>query len=131
MYMLPDGESAFPRTAAAVVAMQSGGVYRSKEVEAAFGYLEEHGLGISSREESPSDGLAASGYYYYGQYYAALALWQRGGNLGQVAYSQLVARLMEQRREGRWNSPYSQEYATAMACIVLQLPYHYLPIAQR
>lgn len=133
MYMLPDGPSAFPRTAAAIVAMQSGGLYEGEEIEAAIEYLRRYlQRNDSTRAGDDSSPLEVSGYYYYGKYYAALALWQRGGELGHRSYRRLVETLLNERREDRrWHSPYSREYATAMACIVLQIPYHYLPIAQR
>lgn len=124
MYMIQGGESDFARSAAGVVALHSAGVYEGPEVKKGLDYLMQFlpGRGVVRRER----------YYYYGQYYAVQAMWQAGGNYWDRWYpavrDDLIAR---QRKDGSWMSPISNDYATALACVVLQLPNNYLPIFQR
>jgi squalene cyclase len=124
MYMLQGGESAFPRSAAAVVALYSAGVYQGPEIEKGLNYL----LGFLS----PDAAHRRETYYYYGQYYAVQAMWQAGGKRWSryfpIVRDELISR---QRADGAWMSPNGIEYATAMSCIVLQIPNNYLPIFQR
>ncbi len=128
MYMLSQGgESAFPRSAAAVVGLASAGIYEGQEIAKGRQYL-MHFL--------PQPGLARRGtyetYYLYGHYYAALAMWQAGGPSWDRWYpairDDLIAR---QRPDGSWVDLISPECATAMACLVLEMPNNYLPIFQR
>jgi hypothetical protein len=70
--MLTPGSSAFPRSAAGVVALQSAGEYDSKEVRDGIAYLGH------SRNEIGRGGRF--NHYFYGHYYAAQAMWIRGGD---------------------------------------------------
>jgi hypothetical protein len=123
-YQLTGGESAFARSAAGVVALYSAGVYEGPEIDKGIAYLMEFlpEQGVERREP----------YYYYGHYYAVQAMWQAGGKEWSRWYPAVRSELVAlQKGEGFWSSPISTEYATAMACIVLQLPNNYLPIFQR
>jgi prenyltransferase beta subunit len=125
MYMLPSGESGFPRSAAGVVALNSAGIYEGKEIERGLDYLNGFlpGAGGAGRET----------YYYYGHYYAVQAMWQAGGKRFAKWYPAIRDDLVsKQRGDGAWSSSESiDEYSTAMACIILQMPNNYLPIFQR
>jgi hypothetical protein len=124
MYMIQGGESAFPRSAAGVVALYSAGIYQGPEIAKGLDYLKQFipAEGVTRRES----------YYFYGHYYAVQAMWQAGGERWARWYpairDELIAR---QRDDGSWMSPKGNEYATAMACIILQIPNNYLPIFQR
>ena len=74
-YMLQGGASAFPRSAAGVVALQSAGEYDTKEVRDGIGYLRQY-----IREIKLGNRYS---HYYYGHYYAAQAMWLRGGPSGR------------------------------------------------
>lgn len=125
-YMLTQGppDSGFARSAGGVVALYNAGLYDGPEIESGLGYLAKHAAegGIVETEA----------YYFYGHYYAAQAMWHAGGerwrNWFPAIRDQLVA---SQRDDGSWIDPVSPEYATAMACIVLQTPNNFLPILQR
>ena len=58
--------------------------------------------------------------------------WHAGGadwrNWYQAIRDELLAR---QRDDGAWMDSICQEYGTAMATIILQMPNNYLPIFQR
>jgi hypothetical protein len=71
-------------------------------------------------------------YYFYGHYYAALAVWQVGGETWKRWYPAIRDDLIgRQRSDGSWIDTISPEFATAMACLILQVPNNYLPIFQR
>jgi hypothetical protein len=125
MYMLPSGESGFPRSAAGVVALYSAGVYEGKEIDKGLDYL----MAALTAEGA----VRRESYYFYGNYYAVQAMWQAGGKRFAKWYPAIRDELLaKQRGDGAWTSSESiDEYSTAMACIILQIPNNYLPIFQR
>ncbi len=71
-------------------------------------------------------------HYYYGHYYAVQAMWHAGGQRWQRWYPAIRDELVrDQLRDGSWQSDISIEYGTAMACVVLAVPNHCLPILER
>jgi len=119
-------ESGYARTGAGVLSLQVSGLYRAKEVNQGIDYLLKHDF-------KPGD----SKQYYYGIYYSAMAMYQIQslGEWGRQAwrrwYPQQIQRLVEvQREEGNWRGHYG-DYTSAMALLVLEIPYRYLPIYQR
>jgi hypothetical protein len=123
MYMVQGGPSAFARSAAGVVALYSAGIYEGPEIENGLRYL---------RMNLPRGGFNRDNHYFYGHYYAVQAMWHAGGddwrNWYQAIRDELLAR---QRDDGAWMDSICQEYGTAMATIILQMPNNYLPIFQR
>ncbi len=72
----PQAVAAFPRSAAGVVALYSAGIYQGKEIERGLNYLLKY---------KPNSFLARREieyHYYYGQYYAAQAMWTAGCVIG-------------------------------------------------
>jgi prenyltransferase beta subunit len=123
MYMSTGGPSAFPRSAAALVALYSAGVYEGREIEDGLEYLMQH----LPRDDS----FNRESHYFYGHYYAVQAMWHAGGDRWRQWYPAIRdALLARQRDDGSWLDQISSEYGTAMACIVLQMPNNYLPIFQ-
>jgi len=123
-YMLQGGASAFPRSAAGVVALQSAGEYDAKEVRDGIAYLREY-----TREIKLGNRYS---HYYYGHYYAAQAMWLRGGEDWTQWYPAIRDELLRrQTAAGFWPDSICNEYGTAMALIILQIPNNYLPIFQR
>jgi hypothetical protein len=125
VYMLSaGGESAFPRSAAAMVALNSAGVYKGPEIAKGLEYLQQFRPepGVVRREQ----------WYEYGHYYGVQAMWQAGGQdwarWYPAARDDVIAR---QQAGGAWVSAYGPEYATAMCLLVLQMPENQLPIFQR
>ncbi|MGA2067700.1 MAG: prenyltransferase/squalene oxidase repeat-containing protein [Thermoguttaceae bacterium] len=126
VYILREGgESAFPRSAAALVALAGAGIYEDPQVTKGLDYLMSF---------LPAENLVRrETYFEYGHYYAAQAMWLAGGQRWAKWYpavrDELVAR---QRPDGSWMaSDYGPEYATAMLLMVLQMPENQLPIFQR
>jgi len=126
MYIIQGGESGFARSAAGVVALYSAGVYQGPEITKGLGYLMQFlpGQGAARPQDS---------YYEYGHYYAVQAMWQAGGkHFGRWYPAVREDLLSRQRPDGSWTCAYyGAEYATAMCCIILQVPNNYLPIFQR
>ncbi|WP_250846717.1 prenyltransferase/squalene oxidase repeat-containing protein [Aquisphaera insulae] len=123
-YMLQGGTSAFPRSAAGVVALQSAGEYDSKEIRDGISYLRGYMREIKSASQF--------NHYFYGHYYAAQALWIRGGEEWNEWFPAIRNELIHrQSPAGFWPDTICNEYGTAMALIILQIPNNYLPIFQR
>jgi len=118
------GESAFARSAAGLVGLFCAGIYEGPEVERAAQYLMRF-------LPQPGQPIPDPPYYEYGHYYAVQAMWILGGSYWQRWYPAVRDDLVARQRDGYWRSPLSNEYATAMALLVLQLPNNMLPIFQR
>ena len=126
----PGVGSQFARSAAAVVGLFSAGVYTGPEIERGLRYLMRSlpgGRGFEAHLE----------HYFYAHYYAGLAMWTAGGTYWAEWFPAAREELLGKARAagGVWDdqpeSGHGRAYATAMACIVLQLPNNYLPIMQK
>ncbi len=119
------GESEFPRSAAAVVALYSAGIYGGEELRQGLDYLMQFPPTVS--------GFGKTSYYFYGHYYAVQAMWQARGTYWSTWYPAIRDVLLQtqNQEDGAWPSSISREFGTAMACLVLQMPQNYLPIFQR
>jgi hypothetical protein len=131
-YMAQGGgawQQAFARTAAGVCALYSAGIYDGAEIESGIAYLNQHRPG---RDQFPRRDM----HYFYGHYYAAQAMWTRGGKDWSEWFPAIRDELISgnftgQRADGSWIDPICVHYGTAMACIILQIPNNYLPILQK
>lgn len=125
-YQLEPGESAFPRSAAALVALNSAGIYEGQEVQRGVEYLAQFlpKAGLLQREV----------YYEYGHYYAVQVVWQSGDRAWRRWYSAIRDDLLGRQHEnGSWAgaTAIDVDYTTAMSLIVLEIPNQCLPIFQR
>ncbi|UCE60289.1 MAG: terpene cyclase/mutase family protein [Phycisphaerales bacterium] len=121
-YMLGSGGSAFARSAAGVSALQYAGIYKGEEVF--------RGLEYVRRFRPPQE--QSVGHYFYGHYYAAQAMFLGGDTYWEDWWPAVRAELLEkQAPEGFWRGQAGQEYGTAMALIILQVPNRLLPIFQK
>jgi hypothetical protein len=122
MYMLGGGESAFARSAAAMVALHSAGIYTGPEVRKGIDYL------LQFLGKPP----AGQPYYEYGHYYAVQAMWQTGGDTWTRWFTSIRDDLVRtQRNDGSWPPSIDADYATALPTIVLTIPNNMVPIFQR
>jgi prenyltransferase beta subunit len=129
-YQMQGGTSQFARSAAGVVALYCAGVYKGPEVEGGLRYL----MHFKPGHVYPHQEMQL--HYYYGHYYAAQAMWTAGGTYWAEWYPAIREELINhgdhQKQLGCWTDHrFSSEYATAMACIILQIPNNYLPILQK
>ncbi len=116
----------FAMTAAGLLALQVCGQYEAPEVQGATRWLEQHPPKWKER------------FFFYGTYYYAQGMHQRGGQLGDQAGDQVAKLLLKrQQPDGSWVAPGGEEagagkvYTTCMAILSLSVKYHYLPIYQR
>ncbi|MBK8980538.1 MAG: hypothetical protein IPM29_31940 [Planctomycetes bacterium] len=123
-YSLGSGGGGRPAiTAAAVAVLYNAGQYDDPLAERALDF---------ARRTLPVNG-SGNGHHYYAQLYLAQALYQRGGPDWAEHYGRISDFLIaQQRRDGSWvGDGVGTTYGTAIALIILQLPYAYLPIYQR
>jgi prenyltransferase beta subunit len=125
-YRSDEVESAFARSAAALVALYSAGIYEGVEIERGLKYLIRDFVPSAEMEKSTP-------HFHYGNYYAIQAMWHAGGKYWSTWYPALRDRLVntQVKSAGNWDGTISPEYVTAMACISLQIPYNLVPIFQR
>lgn len=119
--------SAFPRSAAGVCILFSLGDYDSERIKKGFKYLLKN---YRTDYEFP----------YYADYYCTQAMFQAGGRYWREYFPYIRSKLLKnQRSNGSWQHNGSWQkgsnggppQATAMALIILQIPYRYLPIVER
>ncbi len=119
-YTLRGGHTTFALTAAGLVSLFSAGIYDGPQIEKGLRYLKAQ------------KNRAQGHYFFYGHYYAVQAMWHAGGQWWNDWYPDIRDMLLKrQQANGSWSSPYSEEFGTAMACIILQMPNDRLPIFAR
>jgi hypothetical protein len=113
--------------AAAATALRSAGIHDEDLHDPVLGFLERD-YGELARW------YGAHYYFWYGNYYAAQAFYQAGGPRLRSYFARLSTDLLTtQQADGRWRNQTGpgDPFATAVACILLQMPRQYLPIFQR
>jgi hypothetical protein len=119
------GAQGFARTAAGVCALYSAGIYKGEEIDKGLSFLQ------TSRPTLGGFGRPDM-HYFYGHYYAMQAMWTAGGRYWKDWYPIIRDELINrQALDGSWMDQICSHYATAMACITLQVPNNYLPILQK
>ncbi len=116
----------FAINAAALTSLFSAGVYDEQLSEPALEFL-LRAYPFEARHPHHF-------YYWYGNYYAAQALFQEGGARYELYYYRLCRDLLAtQQADGRWINDVGpgDAFATAVACLLLQVRNQYLPIFQR
>jgi len=116
------GESGFARSSAGICTLYSLGEYGSASIERGFVYLDKNYRSLRTP------------FLYYGHYYCAQAMFQAGGRRWREYFPWARNHLLAaQRKDGSWpaRSEENKNQCTAMALIVLQLPYRFLPIHER
>ena len=123
-YMLTYGKTTPALTAAGVSVLHGSGEYYSDAVERGYGYLRKH-LKIRQSDQQ---------FFYYTHFYAAQAMFQRGGPEWAAYFPKIRDELLDLRR-GRpyWDQGnyYGRAYETAFALLILEIPLRYLPVFQR
>lgn len=134
--VLPDGGIAYragmggnsrpPITAAAVACWFNAGQYDNPLAKAALEYCRKR----ITAETGP---LELGGHYYYAHLYMAQVMYLSGAEDWDRYFPPLRDALLQmQMNDGSWRGDQvGQVYGTAVALIILQLPYNQLPIFQR
>lgn len=126
-YTLRGGRVSVALTAAGVVSLYSAGIYEGKNIDKALKWIMDRKPGKgTSRQVSPMN-------YYYAHYYAVQAMWHaqfKHPEYWNEWYPAIRDELIKEKRSGEsWpDSRVGEEFGTAMACIILQMPFNYLPI---
>ena len=115
------GQGTVALTAAGAAVFMSAGLYDESPTRKAVEYLRMH-LAPGGR----------TGHDLYTHLYASQVMFQVGGEEWEKYYAAMRPRLLEsQNSDGSWEQEYGGAYATAISCLILQIPYRYLPIFQR
>ncbi|HWE93479.1 MAG TPA: prenyltransferase/squalene oxidase repeat-containing protein [Tepidisphaeraceae bacterium] len=115
------GGSGYPRSAAGVAALYYAGIFEGTDLERGLHYLEQFTPGRG--------GGLNEGHYFYGYYYGTQAMFLAGGKYWETFYPAIRDELIKKQGGGdHWNGDFSEDYATAMALIILQMPNRYLPV---
>jgi hypothetical protein len=110
----PIGYSAFPRSAAGLCALCAGGG-QAKEIELGIAYV---------KQCKPPNEQLDFGHFYYCYYYATQTAFFAGGEFWKDFYPAIRDDLIRrrEREHDHWSGDYSDEYATSMALLILQMP---------
>lgn len=126
-YMLRGGRVSLALTAAGVVSLYSAGVYEGEAVEKGLRWI------FARRPTGRASGAEVSAMnYYYAHYYAVQAMWHaqlKHPEYWNEWYPGIRDELLKRSDKGVWDDPrICPEFATAMACIILQIPFNFLPV---
>lgn len=123
----PGNRITYNLTAAGLVSLYSIGMTKDEEAE-----LEKHFRYLQRNYAGSVRGGMMSNHYFYGNFYASQACYQRGGSIWQWYWNRVAGDLLKnQHEDGHWEDDVHPNYATAMACLILQIPREYLPIMQK
>lgn len=127
------GHKSFALTAAGMSVLNFLGEYENEKVQRGCAYLLSQ---LPGRNARGSNMGAWGQWYFYGNYYATLALYQKGGDAWKQWFEAVRADLLKtQAGDGSWKNAESMQYGdafgTGFALQVLQIPYRYTPIYQR
>jgi hypothetical protein len=150
--------SSFSLAAAGLTTLFQAGLYDDASLRA---YVRRHGIPkdplpriddtveyMRNHYEGVSSGFREHYYFYYGNYYAAQAMYTVGGTEPRVWeqwYGRVRSDLLQSKQdraapgrpgevESHWRSnvgPGSHTFATSVALLILSMPFDYLPIHQR
>lgn len=114
-------------SAAAVATLYNAGQYDAPVANRCLEYVWHHFQDAKAWNKS-------SGHDFYCQLYASQAFYLAGDKYWDAYFpavrDQLIS--MQDKAEGSWNGDgIGKAYGTAIALIILQLPYKYLPVYQR
>jgi len=122
----PNRAPEYAMAAAGLLSLQVCGEYEAPEVAGSADWLKEQKLNYAGE------------WFFYGTYYYAQGMYQRGGEHAAHARKAVEELLLpNQESDGSWRARHGQEagvgkvYSTSLAMLSLAVKYHYLPIYQR
>lgn len=145
---VPFNRNSFALTAAGLTTIYQAGLYTNGDVQR---FCRDNSIGripnindcLTYLEQSYNAVLQDYDdhyFYFYGNYYAAQAMYTRGGEMWRNWYAMVRDDLLERSLrstgargpETSWRARYVGDvFSTAIAAVILQVPKHYLPIFQR
>lgn len=122
--------TSFEMTAAALSTMDAAGEFELDERKRGLAFLRRS---IESAGRSKKGAFqAARNFPFYGNFYTGQVLQQSRGATWDRWTRSVWPRLLElQKADGAWESRFGDEYGTAMALLILELPLGYLPLYDR
>ncbi len=108
------GGSGFPRSAGGVCALYSAGVAEDHNLEKALRYVQQFAPGTKRHLNE--------GHFYYGYYYGTQAMCLAGKEYRATFYPAIRQDIIARQQGDHWVGDFSDDYATAMALIILQMP---------
>jgi len=127
--------SSFPLTAAGVTALHGLGIYSDESIRRGLDYLRRNLADFNQQY-----GRHGGGHYFfwYGHYYGVQAMYTAGTayqvNYWEPYFEEVRGELLSmQNDDGSWPNATGPgpAFGTAMAVLILEIPYRYLPIFQR
>jgi prenyltransferase beta subunit len=117
--------SGFARTGAGVASLYYAGVFEGGEVKRGLEYLKSAAQGGVEGHDGGMENM-----FFYGNYYSSQAMFLAGGEYWSSYYPKISKTLISRQdnMRGGWNGEAGDDYATAMALIILQMPNRYLPV---
>lgn len=125
--------SSFPLTAAGVTALHGLGIYSDEAIERGVQFMVRELPTFNGRNGRAGRG---SGHYFfwYGHYYGVQAMYTVGSPYWEPYFEEVRDLLLRmQDEDGTWPNATGPgpAFGTAMAVLILEIPYRYLPIFQR
>jgi hypothetical protein len=119
--LTPPSRVSFALTAAGVTSLLSAGEYDTPAIQQGIRFM---------LNNMPA--VCGDYHYFYGHYYAVQSFFQAGGKNCEQYFRRLQNEIIpKQLPDGSWTDDVGSPYATAMACIILQITNDYLPIFQK
>ena len=120
----PDHGPTYSTAAEGLLALQVCGDYEADEIKGTVAWLNEQPLKRETR------------FFFYGTYYYAQGMYQRGGEDAEKARAAVEKIMLEmQQDDGSWigrdQETVSRIYSTSLALLSLSVRYHFMPIYQR
>jgi hypothetical protein len=119
--------SSFSLTAAGIASLYNAGRYSEVELKESLDYLRE-------TFDIVSEDYPGHYFYWYGHYYAVQAMYTAGEPYWSWYRDKIFSELLRfQRSDGHWDNLTGpgENFATAIAAIILQIHMGYLPIFER
>ncbi len=119
--------TSFALTAAGVTTLFAAGIYDDEIIRRGIDFMLTNLAQFNSY-------YAGHYFFYYGHYYATQAFYIAGGSAWRSYFTATRRQLLDmQESSGAWpcTAGPGESFSTAVATLVLQIPYQYLPIFQR
>lgn len=122
--------TSFPLTAAGVTALHGLGIYSDELIKKGLNYLASEQDRFNNLETSRKGHY----YFWYGHYYGVQAMYTAGSPYWEPYFENLRSVLLRmQSADGSWPNAVGPgpAFGTAVAALILEIPYRFLPIFQR
>jgi hypothetical protein len=127
--------SSFPLTAAGVTALHGLGIYSDASIRRGLDYLRKNLTGFN-QDYGRREGCHY--FFWYGHYYGVQAMYTAGTafqmNYWEPYFEEVRSEILAlQQPDGSWPNDEGpgRAFGTAMAVLILEIPYRFLPIFQR